>query len=72
MAHFEAQYHPMTVETPKNEVMKRKKFVTAPRSQMMWKMAKKYVEFRCFLVFANFLKQLPKMLDPKYYTWLES
>ena len=27
----------MTVETPKNEAVKRKKFVTAPRSQVMRK-----------------------------------
>ena len=40
MAHFEALYHPMTVETPKNEAMKRKKFITAPRSQVMRKNGK--------------------------------
>ena len=36
------------------------------------KSAQKKLEFRYFFGFANFLEQLPKMLDPKCYTWLES
>ena len=72
MAHFEGQYYPMTVETPKNEVMKRKKFVTAPRSKGMKKNGKKnMLNSGVFFAFANFFKQLPKMLDPKCYTSLE-
>ena len=72
MAHFEAQYNPMTVETPKNEAMKRKKFFTAPRSQMMRKNGKQICGIQGFFAFANFFKQLSKMLDPECYTWLES
>ena len=60
MAHFEALYHPMTVETHKNEAVKRKK--SSQHLEVRWwgKMAKKYVEFRCFFAFDNFLSNFPE------------
>ena len=46
MTYFEAKYHAMIVETPKNEAMKGEKIVTAPRIQVMRKNYTQKIEFR--------------------------
>ena len=63
MTYFEAKYHAVRVETPKNEAMKGGKIVTAPRSQVMKKnCTQKNFNSGFFFGFANLFKQLKKML----------